>query len=205
MISLSNIKISKNLLYALAVVAIFLEVAWGIWTITEPSTESQTSSAPLGASSQKAEGTILSLESAKEKVKPGEQFTVAINLRSPRYTDGADLIIYYDPQLLSVVQSGVSKVPVQTASIYSDYPLNKVDEKNGKVTVSGISSKEGGVIPQGVFGNITFQAKKNGRAKIVFDYTPGSTVDSNVTETKTAQDVLSKVQNLTVDIMSGER
>ena len=42
--------------------------------------------------------------------------------------------------------------------------------------------------------------KAPGKAKIAFDFTPGSTTDSNVIETKTAQDILGSVTDLEVNI-----
>ena len=74
-------------------------------------------------------------------------------------------------------------------------------DPTGKITVAGITQAQGGVLANGLFGTVVFQAKAAGQAKISLDYTPGSTIDSNVTESETVEDVLDKVENLEINIL----
>lgn len=137
----------------------------------------------------------LALTASKSQLKVGEEVVVTINLVSEKYTDGADVIILYDPKILSPAKS------VILGTVYSEYPLNKVDTQLGRIAVSGISSNPKGVLAKGVLGTITFTAKAAGNTEITFDYTPGSTIDSNVIENKTAKDLLDQVSNLKVNIV----
>lgn len=193
---LSRLKISWNLIIIIAALAILAEVSWAVWTITEPmvSVDSQVTV------QKKAQKNTLSLKASKTTWRVGEQFPVTVNMDSSKLTDGADIILIYDPKFLSPVKDSTTKVPLKAGTIYSDYPYNSVDEKAGRITVSGITSRTGGIIPQGVFGTITFLAKAPGQTKISFDFTFGKTTDSNVIETKTARDVLEEVQNLDVTV-----
>ncbi len=144
----------------------------------------------------KSASTEITLTSSKNEIKVGEEFNVDINILSSATTDGVDLIISFDPALLSITDT---VKPVTTGTIYVDYPFNAME--NGKITVSGISSATSGIIPNGLFGSIAFQAKAVGLAKIAVDFTPNNTKDSNIIESETGQDILEKVTNLELNIL----
>ena len=99
------------------------------------------------------------------------------------------------------VSTNATESPVAIGKIYNEYPVNELDQKNGLITVSGISSLTGGVIPNGVFGTILFQAKAAGNAKIFLEFTKNSTNDTNLTDSKTSTDVLEEVKNLDLKII----
>lgn len=200
--SLSGFKITKKLVFVLIGVVLFAELVWAGIMLTKnktPSSGTVSVNNPLPRAAVRNVSS-LSLTAPKNSFKVGEDIAVQVNISSDKPTDGADIIIIYDPKKLSVVP-GQGKLPVTVGNIYSDYPLNKADETMGSVLVSGITSKPGGVIPKGVFGNFTFRAKSVGQTKISFDYTPGSTIDSNVIEAKSAKDILNSVSNLELNIL----
>lgn len=186
----------KNVFIVLGMV-IVLEVVWALWSLMGHSVTNPPSPATVKTLTQ-VKPTTVSLEANKTTLKVGEQVTVSIKLSSNKKTDGTDLIITYDPKILSV--QTVANQPVRVGTIYSDYPSNVLDDKLGKVTVSGITSQPGGVLADGPFGTITFVAKSVGQSKISLDFTAGKTTDSNVIEVGTGKDVLEKVQNLEVVI-----
>ena len=103
-------------------------------------------------------------------------------------TDGTDLIIGYDSNMLEVATASVTK-----GSIYGDYPLISVS--GGKIAISGISidSTFNGV---GVLANLNFTAKQTGQTTLSVDYTAGKTTDSNIIETGSGKDILDQVTNL---------
>lgn len=147
-------------------------------------------------------GAIISLETSQTDFKVGEKINVTVNIESKKATDGIDLVIKYNPKELTVVPVDVdTKAPFLAGTIYSDYPLNSVDEKKGIISVSGISSLPEGVIPDGVLGTLTFIASEAGKSAVALEFTPGNTTDTNVTETKTAKDILTSVKNLEVNII----
>lgn len=131
----------------------------------------------------------------KHTFKVGEKIPVVINIDSITATDGTDVILNYDPNLL------IATTPVAVGAIYEDYPFNSVDKKTGKISISGISNVVGGKIAQGIFGTATFEAKVLGKTTISVDFTKGSTIDSNIIESKTAKDLLGKVGNVEVEII----
>lgn len=138
---------------------------------------------------------LILLSASNNKVLTGETFSVSINISSRTASDGTDIIILYDPSLLSV--ESVSEKAVSVGTIYQEYPINN-DDKNGKIVVSGISSQQEGNIASGLFGTIKFKALKKGTAKITLDFKKGSTTDSNVIETQSSSDILEAVQNTEV-------
>lgn len=193
--NLSNILANKKIIFGLVGVVLLVELVWAGLILKEGKTAGSSAAEPgkSGASS------TLSLNASKDSLRVGETVTVSIDVSSKVATDGLDIIMLYDPKLLSVV-TGADKSAVTLGTIYNDYPLNQVDEKAGRIAVSGITSKAGGVVAKGVLGTVMFTAKAPGKAKIAFDFTLGSTTDSNVIETKTAKDVLGSVTNLEVNI-----
>lgn len=136
----------------------------------------------------------ISLTTPKNEFKVGEDIPVTINIESNKKTAGVDLVIRYDPNLLVIDRT--AKIPVVAGNLYTDYPINKSDEKQGSILISGVTSKMDGVIPKGVFGTILFKAKAVGGAKISLEFVKGSTTDTNIIESQSAKDILEQVDNL---------
>lgn len=136
----------------------------------------------------------ITLSVPKTTFQVGEKIPVSININSVKATDGTDVILNYNPGLVAV------SAPVTAGTIYNDYPLNTFDNTAGKISISGISSEPAGKVARGVLGTAVFEAKASGKAIISVDFTQGSTVDSNIIETKTAKDLLGKVGNVEVEI-----
>lgn len=172
-------------------IVVAVEIIWAVKSLNKNIPLPVVADPPKVASIQNAS---IILTVPKTTYKVGEKIPVSINIDSTKATDGTDVILTYNPSLLKVT------VPVAVGTIYDDYPLNSVDEKTGKVSISGISSTPDGKIVQGVFGTATFIAKALGKTIISVDFTKGSTTDSNVTETKSAKDLLGKVGNVEVEI-----
>lgn len=186
----------KKLIFTVVVVIILVaELIWGGWTLTKKFPQTQVQPA---VSQPEVQSTII-LKALKSEFKLGENLPVTIELSTAKSTDGTDVVIIYDPKKLQVV-SGASKAPVTVGSLYNEYPSNKIDENTGRIFISGVTSQANGVVGNGVFGSITFKAKVAGPTTISIDFTPNSTVDSNIIETKTAKDVLTGVNNLEINI-----
>lgn len=179
----------KNILMLLGVV-IVAEVLWAGWVLYQTNRQISQTVLPPATTVQP---TQIELQTDRTSVKVGEKFTVSIYMLSDKSTDGADLIINYDPKLLLAEQ-------VILGTLYNEYPKNTIDVKESKVTISGISTEMDGINPNGLFGSIVFTAKAPGRSSLSLDFTPGSTVDTNVIEQGTGKDILEKVNNLEVNI-----
>lgn len=186
----------KKLIFIVVGLVLIAELIWGVWNLTKKSSQTQVQQPTV--QHPVIQSTIV-LKASKNSYKIGENIAVTIDLSSQKPTDGTDVIIVYDPKKLQVVPAS-AKTPVAVGNLYNNYPLNKVDEATGRISISGITSQTNGVIAKGVFGTINFKAIAAGPAKIMVDFTPGSTVDSNIIETKTAKDILSGVNNLEINL-----
>lgn len=201
MVNLNNF-LTKRTIFILLGVVVLVEVVWALWALTRPLPITQSSAkATEKPPAPKVRQTIISLSTPKNELKVGEKGVVSINVSSDASTDGTDLIINFDPKLLSVETISKTKEPVALGAIYTDYPANSLDSKKGQIAVSGVSTKLGGIVPNGLFGSITFVAKASGHAKILLEYNKGSTIDSNVIEAGTGKDVLEKVEGVEFNII----
>lgn len=177
------------------------EVIWAISNFVPAGSSPQAPNAlPSKNVVTAASAAQVSLSPDKTTVKVGDKITVAINVSANKETHGTDLIINFDPTLVTVDSQNTKKVPVVTGQIYNDYPVNSVDQTKGKIIVSGITSAPGGVTTNGVFGTLNLVAKAPGVAKLSLEFTKGSTTDTNVTEAGTGKDMLNQVTDAIINI-----
>ena len=180
----------RKILLTVFGIIILAEIIWAGWVFFKG--QSQSTKIPQTAVQSKP--TQIELAANQTEVSVGEQFSVFINVSSNKETDGADLIINYNPKLLSAS-------PLTLGTLYNDYPVNKIDSSLGKITVSGISTGPTGIIPNGLFGEVVFTALSPGQAAVTLDFAPSSTVDTNVIEKDSGKDILENVKNLEVTIV----
>lgn len=136
---------------------------------------------------------------------PGQEFSINVLLGTDNFdTNAADLILFYDPLFLQVVDySPAAGVQVKPGSLYESYPLNTVDPVSGKINViafSVISTYNSGS-GTGVLATVTFEPLQVGNTNITFDFTPGETIDSNVAQAGTGVDILSSVSGASINII----
>lgn len=175
---------------------IFIELIWAVWTLLKPYPV-VTNNTPVVVAPNIASAS-LSLTADKTTLKKGEKFQVNINIFSSVKSPGVDVIVLYDPKVLTV-ETGKNG-PVVVGTMFKDYPQNTLDNKNGRVTVSGISDISGGVLANGSLGSINFIAKGSGTVVLKIDFSPGSTVDSNITDVS-GKDILSRAENTQINIL----
>lgn len=182
--------VNRKVLLTVFGIIILAEIIWAGWTFYGTRNQPP-KNIPVVV---KEKPTQIELRADQNTVKVGDQVTVSINIFSTKETDGTDLIISFDPKLLSAS-------PASLTSMYNDYPVNKIDPVLGKITISGISTGASGIVPNGLFGTITFKALSRGQAAISLDFAPGATVDTNVIEKGTGKDILQNVKNINVTII----
>ena len=185
--------LTLKLLFAILGLVIAGEVVWAVWKLNQPIP------APAISTSNQSTGASLTL-STKSTVKVSEEFIVGITLDTGgKMTDGTDVIITFDRDLLEVVPVSLgTRMAVVPGTLYKDYPINTFE--GNQITFSGLSGIDTGFRGKGVMGTVTFKALKAGQANINIEYRKGSTTDSNVTESLSAADVLIKVFGVTVNI-----
>jgi hypothetical protein len=128
----------------------------------------------------------------------GETIPVLVNLITGNHSsNGVDIVLKYDPKLLTVDE----KTGFSAGKIFVEYPGLKINNSEGTIEVSGISSPNSGDFKGvGEFAVITFTAKSVGTAKLSLDFAKGSTIDTNIIDNQTGEDVLSSVGNLDLTI-----
>lgn len=147
-----------------------------------------------------AAGASLSLTPATVTAAAGQTFTVSVRLDTDgASTDGARAVILFDKDKLTANK-------VTPGTIYKDYPENAqtVDNAQGVVRISGIADTSKTYSGSGTFATIEFTAKGSGTANIKFDFTAGSTTDSNVADSSTYSDILSAATGTIVTIGGGQ-
>lgn len=113
-------------------------------------------------------------------------------------TNAADIIIDYDPAQVEVTQ-------MKAGTVYTNYFGNVVDNTNGVIRLTG-ASFVGTFTSSGVFATIQFKPKNNsGSSSFSIRFTganPYNTLDSNIADANTSNDLLSSVQNGTFNFGS---
>lgn len=100
--------------------------------------------------------------------------------------DGVDVVISYDPAKVKIVDSTVT-----SASVFENIPANSA--AGGKIRFSGLTFNAKPV--SGIIGTFRIQPIAKGNVEFSFEFTPGSTTDSNIADHASAQDILGKVTN----------
>lgn len=136
------------------------------------------------------------LETPKIEVKAGESVPVKIKLDTgAQVADGVDVVLKFDNKLLEADSKSIT-----TGTIFPEFPVSRVDA-DGTVRITAITSLQGeGFSGEGVFASVNFKAVAKGKAAIKVDFTKGSTTDTNIVGTQVADDMLSEVTNLEVNI-----
>lgn len=138
--------------------------------------------------SQKVEAAILSVEPEIISADAGKEFTVEIKLDTEKkMTDGADVILRYDPEKIEVI--GI--IPGIT---YPDYPIQKIEE--GKISITGVAASTGPFFEgTDLFATVKFKALFGGEETVSIDFTQDSTVESNVALHGKGTDILTGVED----------
>ena len=119
---------------------------------------------------EKVEAAIISVSPEIISVDAGKEFTVEINLDTEKkMTDGADVILRYDPEKIEVI--GI--IPGVT---YPDYPIQKIED--GKVSITGIAASTGPFFEgKDLFASVKFKALFGGEEVVSIDFTEESTTE----------------------------
>jgi len=131
----------------------------------------------------------------------GCQSSVDIRLdASGQSTNAADIIIDYDPSLVEIIDSdtGTTGVQITPGSVYTNFFGNVVDTNAGVIRLTGASFTSF-FTSAGVFGSIQFRPRtSSGTANFQIRFTganPYNSLDSNIADSATSNDLLSSVTN----------
>lgn len=140
--------------------------------------------------------TALRFVPANLNLKKGETWTVAIKLRPPKplSLDGVDVVLEFDPSLVEIKNIVMPK-------LFSFFSQNKINEEKGRVALTFLEEKEGGLKIENevLLSTITILAKKSGKGEIkILSAEEGPT--TVITETSTSRQIPFKQENLKVVI-----
>lgn len=128
----------------------------------------------------------LSFSPASQSVTLNNNFNISVILNTGGSdTDGADVIVNYDGNRLQIVSATLgdlyaNKLVVDTST-------------NGKITLRATTTADQSYNGTGTFATLSFKAIAEGTANVYFDFTSGSTTDSNVAYL--GDDLLGSVSN----------
>lgn len=184
----------KKIIFIVVALVIVTEVVWAVYSLRKPA--SKIDQPELVAEKEvRAKLNFTGPQTATQ----GANFKVDVVLSTFKPTGGADLILKYDPKMLELVPN--NKQAINLGKIYQEYPVNEVDSKEGKITLTGLTSLSSkGFVGEGLLLTINFKAKTKGSTKISFDFTKRSTTDSNISEEGSGVDLLDEVSEYTINI-----
>lgn len=187
-----------KIIVAVLVLVVVIELILGARSFLSPQ-NIKNSSIPVKQISplQKAQ---LSLVTDKSVFKVGETVPVEVKLYTGGHTTGStDIVIKYDPQFLVLEDQG----GIIPGKIYPQYPALEVMKDKGLIGISGYNPEKGGMFSGvGSFATLNFKALKEGKTPLTIDFQEGSTSDSNVVLSDSAEDILGSVLNTDINISS---
>ncbi len=132
-----------------------------------------------------AQAATLAISPASNSVALGSTFTVNVILDTAgQAVAGVDIYsLHFTPAVLQVVDADASTPGVQISpgSLMANNQYNLVDNANGVIQFSQTASTNGtNFTGSGILASITFSAVGTGTSNLSFDFTLGSTTDTNV-------------------------
>ena len=140
------------------------------------------------------EGATLALKLATQtQIKLGEDFNVDLWVDTKKFkSDGADILLTYDKDKLEFKQ-------VLPGLAYAVNPYLK--GADGKIKITTLSKEIGPYLEgNSLLATLSFNAKAEGDGGVEITYEGGQTKESNISNQKTATDILSSVENLKLTI-----
>jgi len=120
-------------------------------------------------------------------------------------SNAANIIINYEPSEITIIDANSMKsgTQIEIGTAYESYADNVVDTSSGTIRLTGFATNTG-FSGQGVFGTIQFRSKAGvTNTKLTIDFTLGDTLDSNIAEVNSSDDILGTVKNKNFNFTSG--
>ena len=137
----------------------------------------------------------LSFNPASKTVAPNETFNVAVVVNTGgAETDGVDALVRYDGNKLEFVSAAMGTLYSQVLT------PNPTPTTAGQLTLGAAAASGESYNGTGTLATITFKAIAEGTANVYYDFTSGSTTDSNVVYQ--GEDLLGSISNASYTITS---
>jgi len=149
-----------------------------------------------------------SFSPSSEQFKIGCTSSVSIMIDTGSNTsNAANIIINYDPDEVEIIDSNssASGVQIMPGNAYEAYADNVVDTSTGKIRLTGFSISNP-LSGSSTFAIIYFRSKSNVTETdfSIYFAGKGNTLDSNIAEMNTSDDILSSVTNGSYTFVEGE-
>lgn len=142
----------------------------------------------------KAKEASLTLWPTEGKYQVGTFFSINLLLDNKnKKAAGIDIILYYNPTILEVVE-------IRKGSVFENFVLIEIKKEKGEIRVSALSPPGQGFIGQGEIATLDFKALQKGKTDLVFDFQKSSTAATNLAELGTGRNLLGEVINGSYEI-----
>ncbi|MBI5913296.1 hypothetical protein HY839_02545 [Candidatus Azambacteria bacterium] len=152
-----------------------------------------------------AAAATLALSPASGSYATGNIFSVNIALDTQSNpVQGVDVVyLNYNPALLEVQDDDAAVAGAQIApgTLMATTALNSVDTAAGKIAFSQVTASGASYTGSGTLATVRFKALTSGTAAVTFDFTQGSTIDTNVASN--GADILASVTNGSYAVAGG--
>lgn len=137
-------------------------------------------------------GGALSLWPYAGNYRVGQSFSLAVQASVPVALTGADMVIHYDPKVLSVTSS-------MPSNIFPSTLVNANNPVTGEINISSVSNPNQPVTigPSATLATIQFQVIGSGQTNVTFDYNANASDRSSMSENGVDTQILSGVYNAT--------
>lgn len=130
----------------------------------------------------------LSLQSAAATVVQDQEFTADVILTQEKAKLlGVDAVLTYDPEILTVEE-------VTLGSAFTESLPVQIKADEGKVYITLYNRQGQEITGEVKLATLKLRAKAAGEVALQFDFTPGATTDSNVSDFETKEDILDKAE-----------
>ncbi|MBI2022012.1 hypothetical protein HYS93_04020 [Candidatus Daviesbacteria bacterium] len=190
---LKQLFLTPKVIFVLLGLIILIEVVYGFKTLTSPRLGGRSALSLDPISSAR-----LVLNSDEKVYKVGSVIPVEVRLSTAGHTIiASDVEIKYDPSILEATGSAF----FNQGDVFDEFPNIEVDQQQGIVRFSALSINNlSGFNGTGELATLNLRSKKEGQTSLTVNFTPSSTIDSNVIEANTINDVLGQVFNLDLTI-----
>ena len=198
---------NKKKVFTILVVILILESLWAVSYVLSTKGSSKTNGSKQFTLFKK-EIASLSFKlntGTTDTITVNSPFTVDIVLDSrDRQVNGVDVIVLYDPQILSVVDSNqaVPGIQVENGTLFRTLLVNNVDENTGRITLtlSRLNKQTPAITGTGTLASITFLPQQIGTTTFSFLFDETKTNTSNVIEAETSSNILTNTNDVSIEI-----
>lgn len=140
-----------------------------------------------------------SLSPAETTASPNEPLTLTLTLATEFALTGADAVLRFDPELLTVQE-------IEAGGLFSLYPRLTYDNNSGQIIITGINidlpdSPNSPNLPNSSpFATLILLPKQPGETQVEFEFKYSQTTGSTVVRAEDAKNILSHVENATITI-----